>query len=184
MLIGGQDSAFSQQANISVIDSISKAYFNLLAIDLNEKQVKKVTLAINDSAVGSFFGEIAVRQLDSSGIRITLDTTSILKISVVDVATRYENTSSSDSLERVITIKIRSSLQLDNSKSPLEILDVRYTDRISRQSVNMLNSRIYPFASAKPPMPDLSFWEKYLEPAIITTAAVLTVWLFFSVRSN
>lgn len=94
-----------------------------------------------------------------------------------------------DSLIRNISIKgeILFLNKADiNKQNSIKIasIDNKFQDSIARSEVSLLENPHFPFTQSKVPNAPTSFWEEYLEPAIITVSAAATVLLFFTVRSE
>lgn len=58
------------------------------------------------------------------------------------------------------------------------------SDVIARTDLQFIEEAQYPFAAAPIPQRETSFWEEYAEPLIFISAAVVTLALLFTVRSQ
>ena len=56
------------------------------------------------------------------------------------------------------------------------------SDSISREALSTVESDAFPMTSA--PHPAKGWFKRYLEPVVLTTATVLGVYLFFTLRSD
>ena len=63
-------------------------------------------------------------------------------------------------------------------------ISLKSNDIISRADLRFIEEAQYPFASAPIPQREISFWEEYAEPLIFISAAVITLALLFTVRSQ
>jgi hypothetical protein len=69
------------------------------------------------------------------------------------------------------------------TRIPVEFEEI-YQDTVSKEEINQINSEEQTFAKAEIPQEKPTVFEQIIEPLIIVTAAVITVVLLFTIRSN
>lgn len=107
-----------------------------------------------------------------------------LDIVIEEMQTSLIRTPERDSLIRKISVRY-SFFPKENGiiKKPVEFLET-YQDKVLSNDVNMINNENFSFAKAEIPGENPTFFEQIIEPLIIVTAAVITVILLFTIRSN
>ncbi|MES2765728.1 MAG: hypothetical protein V4642_07670 [Bacteroidota bacterium] len=86
-----------------------------------------------------------------------------------------------DSLIRTAQVIVSGTA---NSNFSLPEISFKSNDVISRTDLPFIEEAQYPFATAPIPQREISFWEEYAEPLIFVSAAVITLALLFTVRSQ
>ncbi len=88
-------------------------------------------------------------------------------------------------LHRYIDVHINASLTTAEGRivTLCEFRD-NYTDSFSRQQLDYAQTSSYSFAYAEPPEPERNFFDEVVEPLVAVSAAVVTVVLLFTVRSQ
>jgi hypothetical protein len=111
----------------------------------------------------------------------------LLEFTVIDAGIKYTD-SFRDGLfgnylvERAAEVK--GSYQISNNGviSELKEFETTRLDTLDYDSIEIIENRSIPFTQGEPP--GEPFFSSLLEPAIALGAAVVTVYLFFTVRSN
>jgi len=101
-----------------------------------------------------------------------------------DVSTRYETVEQADSVRRVITVDISATIQRNGTLHVIPIEPMRSTVVCLRQNALAAESDQHSSTHAELPLPERTVWDDVLEPAIFVVAAVATVVLLFTVRSQ
>ncbi len=86
-----------------------------------------------------------------------------------------------DSLIRTAQIILSGTT---NSGFTIPEISFKSNDIIARGDLQFIEEAQYPFATAPVPQRGMSFWEEYAEPLIFISAAVITLVLLFTVRSQ
>jgi hypothetical protein len=86
-----------------------------------------------------------------------------------------------DSLVRSAQIIVSGTM---SSGFSIPEISFKSNDIISRSDLQFIEEAQYPFATAPIPQREISFWEEYAEPLIFISAAVVTLALLFTVRSQ
>jgi hypothetical protein len=110
----------------------------------------------------------------------------LLSLRVTDCAVRYFPCDhSDDSLTREAHIIVVASMEeASGLVMPIPTTALDYRDTVARRSITGLESKQYEFANSSVPEPQKTFWKTVVEPAIVVAAAVITVVLLFTVRTQ
>lgn len=142
-----------------------------------------IPLFVHEHPDASWIRSIVARRMEERGVPIVMAETSPqadIEVTVMDVSTRYALTAHRDSLERQVVVKLGSSY-----RRKAVALDTRSDSRtISRPDARAKQSTQHVGAHAELPEAPSSIWEDALEPLIYIAAAVVTVVLFFTVRTQ
>lgn len=114
---------------------------------------------------------------------IDLPSSRNVDVTILDVSTRYEVMSESDSIVRVVTVELQAVKQgqiLHAQKTYVP----RTIHRTTRQLATASESKQHLGTQGSIPPPPYSMWEDILQPAVFVAAAVVTVVLLFTVRSK
>lgn len=101
-----------------------------------------------------------------------------------DVSTRYENAESADSVRRIIHVDISARLVSAGRTTVLSLPVLSDTVVCTRAEAQAAESSQHRCTAGLIPSPQSTLWDDILEPAIFITAAVATVVLLFTVRSQ
>lgn len=107
----------------------------------------------------------------------------VLKIIINDMSTRYR-LMEDDSVQRVITVSLKGSMELNGVVKPLIITDLLRIDVGNRREAEQADSQQHAASHGHIPDAERTFWDDILEPAIFVAAAATTVILLFTVRSK
>lgn len=107
-----------------------------------------------------------------------------LLITPLDVSTRYEATEWADSLDRVITVSLKAVVTENGRSKALAVESRVDRERLHRTDALRLQSTQRSSSQAPFPARSTTLWEDILQPAIFVAAAVTTVVLLFTVRSQ
>lgn len=107
-----------------------------------------------------------------------------LEIVIEELKTTIKNTDDKENFIREIFLKLTFFQKVNMViKNPLEYSE-NYQDTIRKTDINQINSENHSFAKAEIPEEKPTVFEQIIEPLIIVTAAVLTIILLFTIRSN
>jgi hypothetical protein len=111
---------------------------------------------------------------------------STLRLHLADCAVRYFACEhSDDSLAREVQIILASTMESSSGvMQPIANNAATHRDTVARSAVSGLQSRQYDFTQGTVPEQQGSFWKTVVEPAVIVAAAALTIFLFFTVRTQ
>lgn len=105
----------------------------------------------------------------------------LLRYDIAQVALAYTRTGRKH-IRRDVTLDLRYSLIASNGQALAEqTCTTPYTDIIPRKAAKQLGDPAYPETEAAIPA---GWFRRYLEPAVLTAATAVTVYLFFTVRST
>jgi hypothetical protein len=123
--------------------------------------------------------------LNASGKEIvTTQAPATIHLVPVDVSTQYRAVESADSIQRVITVSLSAVLEHDGRMQPLDVAPLADTIVCLRTDAVAAESSQHTATRGEMPLPERSVWDDVLEPAIFVVAAVATVVLLFTVRSQ
>lgn len=91
----------------------------------------------------------------------------------------------SDLLDREILFNAQIFLiDKDGNISSLQEINTQYKDKIEKNKITYIENHNFNFTKGKTTQKNNSFFQEILEPVIIISSAILTVVLFFSVRTK
>ncbi len=172
---------FELMTNKQVIDSIFDDFFYKISITLTEKKINNVKVIENSNF--NYFTNKLINELSNKKISINENSTTILKLDIRDFEILYNETG--DELNR--TINISAQIYLMDKNGELSLIDetkTTFKDKINPEDINLAENDMFPFTKGKIPKTNRSFFDQVLEPIIVIGATVLTVVLFFSVRTK
>ncbi len=176
----------SVETNKNIIDSILTSVSHQFLSQLQTTGLKELKMTAQDNSNDYFLNFTLQKILDNSNIQLenTKDEPyPYFKFFVSNFEIKYENVS--NLIYRTIALNI-SIFQVEKDGSIKEIVFSKntYTDKISDDNFPYIEDNNFPFTKGKFPPVKKSFFDEIFEPAIVITASVLSVFLFFSVRSK
>lgn len=142
-----------------------------------------IPLFVHEHPDASWIRSIVARRMEERGVPVVIAEASpqaVLELTVMDVSTRYAPLAARDSLERQVVVKLGTSY-----KRRVLSLEPRTDVRtISRPDAYATQSTQHRATHAALPDGPSSIWEDALEPLIYIAAAVVTIVLFFTVRTQ
>lgn len=142
-----------------------------------------VPLYIHDHPDASWIRSIVARRMEERGMPVIIAeglSQAQLEMTVMDVSTRYAPMPDPDSLHRQIVVKLGSSFK----RVALALESHTESRTISRPDARATQSVQHTATHAALPEAPSSVWEDALEPLIYIAAAVVTIVLFFTVRTQ
>lgn len=107
----------------------------------------------------------------------------VVRVVPVDVSVRYVPAESADSVERICTVVLAVDVQSGSPKKTT--LTPRLQKKIvARKQIEWLNDAQHLATNPVEPPKPRSIWDDILEPVVFVAAAIVTVGLFFTVRSQ
>lgn len=169
------------QTNKQVIDSIFKSFYSKIAFKLYEFKISEINIVQNPDY--QYFINILINELSDDNIKLSTSSGTTLKLNINEFDIKYLETN--ENLIR--TINIDASIYILDKNGELKLLDnlhSRYNDIIEANEVTNIENEMFPFTKGKLPKGRKSFFDELIEPIIVVGATVLTVVLFFSVRTK
>ncbi len=106
----------------------------------------------------------------------------LLQLEVQEAKVEYQR-GKKRHVTRTVTLAIRNSLiAADGRLLGEELCKDTYSDTLHRKHLSLIESAAHPETRA--PLPDSGWLHRYLEPAVITAASAIGVYLFFTLRSD
>lgn len=130
------------------------------------------------------------REVDGADIRLLrkprTDTNALLQLHIRHLGPTYSlYDPHSDSLIREVSLDLRAQIQYGNGKiNVLSIAAESSVDTIARSELVFLESKQHSFANAPVPEAPTGVFTEIVEPLVMVSAAILTVVLLFTVRSQ
>lgn len=187
----GSLSLFSQTiSNKKIIDSVLTEFSNKLIVKCEEAKISRISLRYGDSPV-NYFSDFINSKIIESKINIyepnSLENSTNflkLKISIPKFEINY-NYLEGENLKRSLLSKFEV-FKVDESGEISLLLQEEnaYSDTIINSDIQIIEDPLYPFTKGKIPKKKSNFFDEILEPAIIVSASLISVILFFSVRSK
>jgi hypothetical protein len=193
LLSGSYASAQSLMTNKQIADSLIKESINNLFQVIQEQdsfQAEEVVYVnINEHPAKSLIQyQLLEQKPEKYNIRFTNDENHKPKINLIigEVGAKYNYLNNDyDEFMREIIIELSAfTTDKDGISIPIAPIVKKYSDVNPINQVTQLNQNSPEYLQATLAEPELSIYSKYIEPAVIVTVAVLTVVLFFSIRSN
>lgn len=167
--------------NKQIIDSIFDAFLSRIAIQLKEKKITEIRVA--NIGEFSYFQNKLINELVKNNIRIDDNSLVTIKLNIEDFQIQYIE--SNDELTRIIDINATLHfLEKNGEIKLLDKLNTSYKDQLSVEDVSAVENSLFPFTQGNKPKPKKSLFEEIIEPVIIVSTAIITVVLFFSVRTK
>ena len=170
--------------NFYIIDSLIAESVKLLS--KNKDLDDTLFLSYNKHSATWLVSQNYIKTLTEQNHVISNDSNhSNLQILIKDINIEYSIIAEDEKkVLRKITPKIDYIYKSNNIIKPLQNSYLSYSDTIEIDRIPNLELSSHDFVKGDLVAGETSFFEKYLEPVIFTTAAILTVVLLFSVRSN
>lgn len=177
----------SIRSNLEIFDSLSQK--------IAEEFIKENIISEYDTLLVSFSGknDFLIRKHILSLynkhkiILIEKDTSSLpneLKLVTEELKVSMKSTLEKETYIRQINVKYTFFLKIRGIiRTPAEFVEF-YQDTVKKGEITQINSEDHPFASAELPEEKQTVFEQIIEPLIIVTAAVITIVLLFTIRSN
>lgn len=115
---------------------------------------------------------------------VTTGGATTVRLIFADVSTRYEVLEQSDSIRRIVTVDVGATVTQNGMASVLPLTPWVDSVIVLRQDALAAQDAQHTSTHAELPLPERTVWDDVLEPAIFVVAAVATVVLLFTVRSQ
>ena len=188
VLIASEKTSFVSHRE--VINKLCSNIAEMIAKE-NVQHVKSVTLKMNTDSLSQFFKQQFIHSLVANNIQVSLEpigTETTLEVEVRESSVIYgevfsESLFGEQQTERTISVDVASIISHNTDGKILyaKSFVLSSTDTIAYSSVKQIHDSSIPITSYQAPM--LSFFDSILEPAIITVASGIAIYLFFTIRS-
>lgn len=174
----------AQDSNFDIIRNL----FSESSIKIIEKNnnygIDEITLAIKQSEASWLLEQMLVKNASDNNIKVMTKGGNKLNANILNIKIEYLLHENNDSLKRNIEVDIFASVLKNNEIIDISPKSIVYSDIITFDALDKIQSEEYMFANGDIPKKRVTFFEQYIEPIIITSAAILTVVLFFTIRSS
>ncbi len=190
LLFTAQILASAGKSNLDIINATFETAADSLINQLLTVSADTVYSNIKTAEAERFFNNILLRKAEKKGIvfmiaDIESDKKPYLELTNSIVLTYKNDKDDSDSLIRHIEFQWSGAINQKNGKMiPVNLKSSVFEDKISREEAATYNKSSYDFAKSGIPQKPSSFWKDIVQPVAIIGAAVVTVVLLFSMRSN
>lgn len=167
--------------NKQIVDSIFDAFLSKNVIKLKEGKITQIRVA--DNSEFTYFNNKLINALINNNIKIDNNSNITIKINFDEYKIQYiesknELTRSIDIIATLYLIDINGDTNL------LDKLNTSFRDTIDPEHIPAIENAMFPFTKGNIPKPKKSIFDEIIEPVIVVSAAVITVILFFSVRTK
>ncbi len=189
LLLFASSLLFAQgKTNLEMINKLVDSSSIKIASEITNRTVE-YSLQLNSVAEYKELNGIALTSITKNGIKLNTNSTKTNKIdySITQAGVEYSNLFRDGLfgnylLERKFVLRGNYSIQNSSSILDANTFYFTVTDTIPYDRLIFVENNSLPFTKGK--APDAPFIPSILEPAIAITAVVVTVILFFSVRSK
>lgn len=168
---------------VDVIETAVRELTDSLIVRAGVSTGDSIPLFVHDHPDASWIRSIVARRMEQRGLPVVIAEASpqaVLEMTVMDVSTRYSPATHRDSLHRQVVVKLGSSY-----RRKAVALESRTESRtISRPDARATQTTQHAGTHAELPEAPSSIWEDAVEPLIYIAAAVVTIVLFFTVRTQ
>lgn len=171
-------------SNIEIFDSLCQKAATKINSFIIEKKLDSASIFI-DKAEGSWLLQEQLLKFDA--IKLVAeqkkDEQPFIEIHIKELMVDYFLSENPDSLERKAELRITAFLKNQGNIEMIDSLDFALIDQIARSDIDYIKGK-HPFTNPQIPQNEQTIWEKIAEPLTVISAAVITVILLFSIRSN
>ena len=144
-----------------------------------------VSVSVSDHPDSRWIEAEFLTALSASGKEILTSQAQVsISLYPVDVSTTYRVVESADSIQRVVTVSLAAVVIRHGRVEPLNVAPRADTTVCLRTDAVAAESAQHSATRGEMPLPERTVWDDVLEPAIFVVAAVATVVLLFTVRSQ
>lgn len=175
---------YAVESNINVISELIKNSSEEICDELAEKNITEIEVSFYEDESSILLEQVFFKTCAERNIKLLTESTNKLFLSLSEISINYKITDNKDSCKRAISISPYVKLTLNSEISIISTEKQLFIDSVEIDDLPELQESEYKFTKSKIPESKYSFYKKYLQPALITTVAVVTVVLFFTIRSN
>ncbi|MFM8771310.1 MAG: hypothetical protein ACKOE4_04720 [Candidatus Kapaibacterium sp.] len=182
VLVAQTDSVQTSSRTIDMVESAVRDLVDSVVTRAGVTAGSSLEVFVHDHPDAPWVRSIISRRMEERGVPVALGTAARTDLDVVimDVSTRYQLTQNPDSVEREVVVKLETTYR--QRRLPLEPKSVRTT--LGRSEALASQSAQHTGTHAALPDAPSSLWNDVLEPLIYVGAAVVTVLLFYTVRTQ
>ncbi len=192
LTLGATAQARPIQEGRSTIERMNTLLMKSLADVVQQVSADSISVRVAAHPDAEFIRVMAIEALGartalartSTTVLVGTSTNADLFITPVDISTRYEATDVADSLDRVISVTLKAVLTENGHTKALQTQSVTERERLHRNDALRLQSMQRSSTYGQIPPMTTTIWDDILQPAIFVAAAVTTVVLLFTVRSQ
>lgn len=173
-------------SNIEVLDSLSKNSANKINQFIIYQKLNSVFVSV-DETEGNWL--LIEHLLQNNKIKLLTpqsqnkDSFPLIEIHTKELKVEYSLYENSDSIIRTGKIELTAFLKTKEKTEIIDSLNFVFTDEISCSDIDLIKGK-YPLTNPIIPEREQTVWEKIIEPVVMISTAIITLVLFFTVRSN
>lgn len=176
------DSTLTSRHTVDVVESVVRELVDTMIFQSGVTAGSAMEMYVHDHPDAQWIRSIVARRMEERGVPVALgsaDRTG-LDVVIMDVSTRYHLTPNPDSVEREVIVKLETMYR--QRRLSLAPKSVRTT--LGRPEALATQSAQHTGTHAALPEAPSSLWNDVLEPLIYVGAAVVTLLLFYTVRTQ
>ena len=171
--------------NLDVQDSLAKEFAHEVKTHLEKNNINVLKMKINDHEASWLIEQKVNNLLVKNEIKIKDKAMGRLFIIIKKIDPEYFFVKDDDDLlKRNIELSLEYKIEGKGGLLHSDEFVRTFTDTLRKENYLKYETPEHDFTQGNMPEEDLSFLEKYIEPVAIVGAAVLSVYLFFSIRSQ
>lgn len=172
---------FSKPTNLEIQDSLISDFYEKIIKD-TDTGTEDFVINIENHNASWLFEQKGINKFIEAEIKYNDSSDFALNIYIKKIKPEYDAISK-DSIKRTICLQVSYSIQENEEYIFSDNYETKYSDIIEFQEISIVENENYLFTKGNTPEIPASFWTEYAEPAIVMSAAIITVILFFTVRS-
>lgn len=175
---------YSQQTNLDIVKNLFSLASDSIIFDIKVNDIKEISINLPNSESTIFFEQIFLGKCQENNVKVLVSGGTLLDISITEIIVNYYLMEHKDSLKRTIEVNLFYKYSHNNSIKANDVSNLIFNDNILFDDTQFIESKDFSFTKSKLPKKKSTFFEKYVEASAITIAAILTVVLLFTIRSN
>lgn len=173
--------------NFNILDSMVSDASEIILSHFKSNHYKDILIKHNDHPVNNLFTKYLLNHSNNINFYYKSENTiNEFNLEVLNYNIRYEiYEPNKDSLTRIIELQISAYIKNETGNYiSIKIPNYYFCDVVSRDDIEIIESRHSDLTKAKVPPIPTTFFEEVTEPLIIISGAIITIILLFTVRSS
>lgn len=175
---------FSYETNLKIISDILDNSSSAICDSILARNISELEVSFAETESSRLFEQIFFKKCSQNNIKLLTESNNKLFLSLSDISINYKIADNEDYCLRNIEVSNYAKLSLNNEIILISPVVKSHSDTVELEQIPELQAGNYSFTKVKIPEPKYSFYKKYLQPILISSAALVTVVLFFTIRSN
>jgi len=181
-MLAQTDSTQTLRYTVDVVETAVRELVDTVVTRSGVTAGSAMEVFVHDHPDAQWIRSIVARRMEERGIPVAVGSAARADLDVVimDVSTRYQPGPNPDSVEREVVVKLETTYR--QRRLPLEAKSVRTV--LGRPEALATQTTQHTGTHAVLPEAPSSLWNDVLEPLIYVGAAVVTIVLFYTVRTQ